>query len=108
MVNTILNFALIPRWGMYGAAYATLVAYVVEVLVMYLLAQQVFRLSYDLPRTLAAMGVFAVALAFTQIHWTPAHRPLAMAMAVIGSLGLLYALGFNRINLLRSGGRTAL
>ena len=66
LVNTALNFALIPRWGMYGAAYATLVAYVIEALVMYVLAQRTFRLEYDLPRTLAALGVFAMALSATR------------------------------------------
>ena len=40
--NTALNFALIPRWGMYGAAYATIVAYVIEALVMYFVAQRLY------------------------------------------------------------------
>ena len=102
MVNTVLNFALIPRWGMYGAAYATLIAYVLEALVMYSLAQRAFHLDYDLVRTFAAMGVFAAVLGFTQIHWTVTHRPVAMLLATVGSLGLLYALGLKSIRLLRS------
>lgn len=108
VVNTALNFALIPRWGIYGAAYATLVAYLVEALVMYALAQRLFRLDYRLLRTFAAMGVFAAVLGLTQIRWSPVHRPLAMLIATIGSLGLLYALGFNRIKFLRSARRAAL
>jgi O-antigen/teichoic acid export membrane protein len=108
VMNTILNFALIPRWGMYGAAYATLFAYVVEALVMYWFAQRAFRLDYDLRHTFAAMGVFGAMLGFTQIHWTPSHRPLAMLLATIGSLGLLCALGSNRITLLRSCRRAPL
>ena len=93
---------------MYGAAYATLVAYVVEALVMYLLARQVFRLSYDLPRTLAAMGVFAVALAFTQIALDSRAAAAGDGTGCHRKPRAAYALGFNRINLLRSGGRTAL
>jgi len=97
VVNTILNFALIPRWGMYGAAYATCVAYAVEALVMYWLSQQTYNLDYDLSRTFAAMTVFAAVLALTQYHWNPSIRPLAMAGGLIISLGLLTALGFERI-----------
>jgi O-antigen/teichoic acid export membrane protein len=97
VVNTILNFALIPRWGMYGAAYATFVAYIVEALVMYWLSQRTYNLDYDLPRTFAAMTVFAAVLVLTQYHWNPSIRPLAMAGGLIISLGLLTALGFERI-----------
>jgi len=97
VVNTALNFALIPHWGMYGAAYATLVAYVIEAVVMYGLAQRVYRLHYDLPRTFAAMAVFAGALAVTQVHWQPSRSLPAMAIAGVISLSLLAALGFNRV-----------
>ena len=51
VVNTVLNFALIPHWGMYGAAYATLDCLLMEALVMYVLAQRAYRLDYDLFRT---------------------------------------------------------
>jgi O-antigen/teichoic acid export membrane protein len=101
VVNMILNFALIPHWGMYGAAYATLAAYVVEALVMYWLAQRSLRLDYHPARIFAAMGVFAGVLGLTQIHWSPSHRPVAMLIAAIGSLGLLFALGRNRDALFR-------
>lgn len=97
VVNTVLNFALIPRWGMYGAAYATLVAYALEALVMYIFAQRTFRLDYHLVRMFAAMGVFAAVLSFTQIRWSPPTRPLAMAGAWVISFGLLAALGQERI-----------
>ena len=64
--------------------------------------------SFKTNFTTAAMGVFGAMLGFTQIHWTPSHRPLAMLLATIGSLGLLCALGSNRITLLRSCRRAPL
>jgi O-antigen/teichoic acid export membrane protein len=105
VMNTILNFALIPRWGMYGAAYATLVAYVIEAIVMYWLSQRVFRLDYEMSRTLTAMGIFAGVLIVTQIHWSPLSyaRPLALGTTGLAAFGALVALGFNRIKLLRFG-----
>jgi O-antigen/teichoic acid export membrane protein len=101
LVNTALNFALIPRWGMYGAAYATLVAYVIEALIMYSLAQRTFRLEYDLPRTLAALGVFAMALSVTQARWSPSQRPFAVVIVGFACVGTLTALGSSRFAILR-------
>jgi O-antigen/teichoic acid export membrane protein len=38
VANIGLNFLWIPRWGMYGAAYATMAAYVIEAAMMYVYA----------------------------------------------------------------------
>lgn len=99
-INTVLNFALIPRWGMYGAAYATLVGYVAEAVVMYLLAQHSYRLQYDLPRAFAAVSVFAVILAVTQLPLNAGQRPVLMLLTAFLGFGILGLLGFNRVNLL--------
>jgi O-antigen/teichoic acid export membrane protein len=99
VVNTALNFALIPHWGMYGAAYATLIAYVIEAMVMYVLAQRAYRLDYDLFRTVLALAVFAAVLASIRVSWSPTIWPLATASTWIVCFGLLVALGFGRITL---------
>ena len=99
-VNTGLNFALIPRWGMYGAAYATIIAYVVEAVVMYVLAQRTYRLQYGLKRIFAALAVFVCALAVTQVRWNAAHQPWIIAMTGVLCFSILGAIGFNRISLL--------
>ena len=100
VVNTVLNFALIPHWGMYGAAYATLIAYVIEAGVMYVLAQRAFRLRYDLPRTIAAIAVFVSVLVVTQVRWNIEHAWITKLIAGVICFGLLAALGLNRITLL--------
>lgn len=108
VVNTVLNFALVPSWGMYGAAWATLIGYAIEAVVMYVLAQRSYRLQYDLSRTFAAMGVFAVMLAATQVRWNPTYRPAIMAVAAVLCFSLLLALGSSRILfLLRSARKIA-
>jgi O-antigen/teichoic acid export membrane protein len=103
-VNTLLNFALIPRWGMYGAAWATFAAYIFELLAMYFPAQRIYPIDYDLPRTLAALAIFAGVLVATQVRWNPASTWLsgAQATALIGlaAFGLLAALGWSRFRLL--------
>lgn len=106
-VNTALNFALIPIWGMYGAAYATAAAYVVEAVVMYFVAQRTYRLNYDLRRMTAGSCIFAAALIVTQVPWAAHYRPVVMIIAGITCLGLLSMLGLKRTVMLllrRTGG----
>src|ERR671936_1390150 len=60
-VNVGFNFALIPPYGMIGAAVATLVAYTVMFVGMTIRAQQVFRVPYQWRRivlvVVAAVGL---------------------------------------------------
>ena len=55
-VNIVVNLALIPPYGMMGAAAATLVAYVVMFLGMTYRAQQVFRVPYQWRRVALVVG----------------------------------------------------
>jgi O-antigen/teichoic acid export membrane protein len=59
--NVGLNFWLIPRWGMVGAAVSTLAAYVVLFVGMTIYAQHVYPVSYQWRRVVTAVGS-AVAL----------------------------------------------
>jgi len=68
-LNLALNLWLIPLLGMYGAAYATLVAYGAEALVMYFYAQRVFFLPYDWRRMFAALALLAIAFGLSQFSW---------------------------------------
>jgi O-antigen/teichoic acid export membrane protein len=61
VVNVALNLVLIPRYGMMGAAVATVAAYVTMFLGMTWYAQRVFRTPYQWRRVVLAIGV-AVAL----------------------------------------------
>jgi O-antigen/teichoic acid export membrane protein len=105
VANTVLNFALIPHWGMYGAAYATVAAYVIEAFSMYYIAQHLYPLRYDLPRILAASAAFLIVLAGTQASWTEKHRMLAMSLAAVFSFGLLAGLGLKHASSLLSARR---
>ncbi len=67
-LNVALNFALIPRWSMRGAALATLVSYLVGILLMSRLAR----------RSLPALRC-----------WPPLVRPLVVTLAT-GALGLAF------------------
>ena len=56
LVNIGLNFALIPPYGMIGAAISTLVAYLVMFFGMTIRAQQVFPVPYQWRRIVAGRG----------------------------------------------------
>src|SRR6266496_3392406 len=58
-LNVALNIALIPPYGMVGAAIATLAAYLGLFLGMFLYAQRVYPVAYQWRRVLTAAGVAA-------------------------------------------------
>ena len=80
--NIALNFALVPRWGMYGAAWATVIAYAIETLIMYVYAQRVFPLPFHKAKILLAMAIYTVTLAATQHEW--GYRQMPVMAGVVG------------------------
>ena len=83
-VNVGLNFWLVPRYGMVGAAISTAVAYVVLFVGMTLYAQHVYPVQYQWRRVVTAVGV-AVGL-------TVAARAAALPLAASFLLVLAYPL----------------
>jgi len=83
-VNVGLNFWLIPRYGMVGAAVSTAAAYVVLFVGMTVYAQSVYRVAYQWRRVLTCVGA-AVGL-------TLAARVAALPLAPSVLLVLAYPL----------------
>ena len=78
-VNVGLNFWLIPRYGMVGAAISTAAAYVVLFAGMTLYAQSVYRVPYQWRRVMTAVGS---AVALTVLARWP-HLPLAPSVLLV-------------------------
>jgi len=57
VISTSAYFALIPRFGMYGAAFALLLSQTVTTALMIYLAQRVYRIPYELGRLGKVMAV---------------------------------------------------
>jgi O-antigen/teichoic acid export membrane protein len=91
--NLALNFAWDPKWGMYGAACATTVAYAVEGLLMYLYAQRVYALPVNGRRLLMVVAVFCGVLAITQLSLPARMQTLATFGACVLSLTLSWGIG---------------
>jgi O-antigen/teichoic acid export membrane protein len=92
-VNLALNFAMIPRWGMYGAAWATTIAYGVEAIGAFFLAQRFFPLSYRVPGALAGIAIACGALWLTQSPWMMRWHGLVLVFCLIPVLGILALIG---------------
>lgn len=81
-VNIAINFAVIPAWGMLGAAFATAVAYTLLFGLYYLRSQQVYHTPYQLGR-LVRLGILtAVAAAVGAIPIEPLGLALSIKTAV--------------------------
>jgi O-antigen/teichoic acid export membrane protein len=64
LINVAGNFALIPVFGMFGAAWTTVVSYLSMAIALYLVSQRLYPVSYEFGRLLKlalVLGAFAVA-----------------------------------------------
>jgi O-antigen/teichoic acid export membrane protein len=80
-VNVVLNLTLIPRYGMMGAAVATVAAYVTMAIGMAWWSQRIYPVAYQWRRvvTAAAGGVALVAIGKLAGGGLPVAVPLALA-----------------------------
>ena len=97
--NIGLNFVLIPRFGIIGAAWANAAAYGVQAAVAYVFAQRFYPISYEVGR-LTRVSVAAVAAYGAALAW-PAAAPLTGLLlrgstVVVVMSALLAATGFFR------------
>ena len=96
VVNIIFNFLLIPRWGMMGAAWATVIAYAVMCLASYIVDEYYFPIRYEWGRILKIVGAMGVTYA-TSVLTTPEALSGQIACGVAMLLlypALLGAFGF--------------
>ncbi len=92
----MLNFLLIPRYGMFGAAWATLIAYVYKAASTYFFSNRFFHIHFEFLRMakifLAAAGIFAAAnwVDFSSVYANVAVRVLLVMLFP----GVLYLMNF--------------
>lgn len=88
---TVLNFFLIRRYGMYGAAYATVLAFVYKVSLTYLWSRKYYEIHFEWSRV---ARVFLVALTvFLAAYRLPDLGSPYVMFAAKSALLLLYPLG---------------
>ncbi len=92
VANLGLNFLSVPRWGMYGAAWATAAAYMIEAVLLFVYTQRVYPLQFSKMRLAAALAIFGGVLWVTQIHWQ-SWRILIFCATLLGSMLLIGSIG---------------
>ena len=90
VLNIALNFALIPRYGMMGAAVSTAAAYLALFVGMTINSQHVYPVPYQWRRVLT---LSSVAIALTAIGYASGSLALAIVLCLAYPL-LLLPLGF--------------
>ncbi len=85
IVNVLLNLVWIPRWGILGAAWATIAAYVVALLLSILLGRRVFSVPVNWK------GLLPILLAVTAmlVAWYFLPRASSVWHAVLHGTGIL-------------------
>ncbi len=103
VVSIALNLLLIPLFGLVGAAFAGVAANVVPVVLLYVVAQRINRLPYDLPRA-AALSTVASVLLFvgTVFYISDGLLDFLMRLVLLAIFGAtLMVLGVVRVRDLR-------
>ena len=84
VVNIVLNIALIPPYGMMGAAVATIVAYVVLFLGMWLRGRQVYPVAYQWRRIVKLASVAGgLTILGRELHSLPVSIALVAAFPLL-------------------------
>lgn len=100
VVNIVVNVLLIPRYGMLGAAIATLLAYVVMAIAIYRVAQKAYFVAYEWPRVRLVAAVIALAYAVERflvvggVLVVPGQIFMAQAVLFASAIGALFVFGF--------------
>jgi len=92
-MNILANFILVPRYGMFGAAYSTLIASTATLLVTYLAVQRYYPLRFEyakLAKTLGMVVVLLVLVSFLAREILYFDIPLKIAALGVYSVGILH------------------
>lgn len=104
-VNVIANFVLIPRFGMFGAAWATFFAYAAMALAIYIVSQKYYPVQYELGRLLKigiALGVTITVFAFRHALLPAVNDQLFKVLAFVSFFAILLLLRFPKEEELRT------
>lgn len=96
LVNAVLNLAWIPRYGVSGAAWATVVAFLVYNSMVYIAAERLYPVGFPLG---TALAVYALATAGAYLAL---RGPLLGGAIVAVHLGVLIGAGFLDLRVLRA------
>lgn len=94
VANIAVNFWLIPIYGIMGAAIATIVAYIIMAVMLYIIVQRFYYIKYENYKVLVILLMLFGSLGlFYILNWNDQINFLYKCMILIGYLGSLVLLG---------------
>lgn len=103
-VNVIANLLLIPRFGMFGAAWATFFAYASMALAIYIVSQKYYPVQYELGRLLKigiALGITITIFSFRHALLPPVNEQIFKVLVFVSFFAILLLLRFPKEEELR-------
>jgi O-antigen/teichoic acid export membrane protein len=101
-VNIGLNFWMIPRWGILGAGWSTVIGFIVLVILGYRNAQSSYPVAYDFGRVLRVVAV-AVVFVVALVEVVPATGAVGITARI--ALVAAFPLGLMAVGVLTPGER---
>jgi len=95
--NIALNLWCVPLWGAWGATLATVAAYFVQVVLIYMALRPQVENLYSKSALFANLAIFTCVLAAVELPWSSAARPFILSAALITAMALLWPLGLKRV-----------
>jgi O-antigen/teichoic acid export membrane protein len=89
LINVLLNFAFIPHYGMMGAAWATLISFVIMWIMQYIISQRLYVISYEWIRI---VKLFATSVIMYIIISYVSTDNIVISLLIKGALCLTYPL----------------
>jgi O-antigen/teichoic acid export membrane protein len=96
--NIGLNFVLIPKYGMFGAAFASVIAYTINVIIIYCFAQKVYHINYKIVKVIVYLIVLCTIIFLSNYYDVNTLFKVIICILVIliaPSLGLV---NYSQIN----------
>ena len=95
LINIGLNFLLVPEFGVIGAAFSSLLSFLVMMVLMYSFSQRVYHINYELGRmvkiVIVGLIIYAVSFQINLSLWPSVTLKFIM---LVFYLPILYLLGF--------------
>jgi len=95
--NIGLNLWCVPLWGIWGATFATIAAYLVQAALIYIAVRPQAENFYSNSAMFANLAIFSCVLAVVELRWSSTARPFMLSAALITAMALLWPLGLKRV-----------
>ena len=84
IVSVLATWMLVPPFGIMGAAWAKVIAYLVSAVILYVVSQRIYPMSYDWSRVLSIVALTAVL--FSAVMLLDLSGPMAVISRVIATI----------------------